>query len=230
VIGLLIGAGLIFGALFVTRSLSPSTITLTTTDTTTATVTTTSLLTFQVTGTTETASPVYVKITIGYLNGTSLGSFDMELFPQYAPKTVANFVSLVNTGFYDNLTWHRIEKGFVIQAGDPNTKNGGGIRSEWGQGTSGTTIPFENSSLHNYQWYVGMASTAAGVGGSSQFYINLVNNTSLDGKYAVFGKVINGTNVVAEIGQLPTEPVAGQDEPLVPILITSAVVLSSETT
>ena len=179
------------------------------------------------------APPVYVRVTVGYLNGTSLGSFEMELFPQYAPKTVANFVSLVNSGFYNDLTWHRIEHGFVIQTGDPNTKDGDGNRSTWGQGTSGTKIPFENATnLHNYQWFVGMASTSAGVGGTSQWYINLVNNTSLDGKYAVFGEVINGTNVVKEIGNLPTEYVAAasQDEPRVPVLITEIYVVSTQTT
>jgi cyclophilin family peptidyl-prolyl cis-trans isomerase len=182
------------------------------------------------------APPVYVRVTVGYLNGTSLGSFDLELFPQYTPQTVANFVSLVKSGFYTDLSWHRIEKGFVIQTGDPNTKNGGGNRSTWGQGTSGTSIPFENATnLHNYQWFVGMASTAQGVGGTSQWYINLVNNTSLDGKYAVFGEVINGTNVVKEVGNVPTEYVTtgnqqGQDEPTTPILITSIYILSTQTT
>lgn len=177
--------------------------------------------------------PVYVRVTVGYLNGTSLGSFEMELFPQYAPKTVANFVSLVNSGFYNDLTWHRIEKNFVIQVGDPTTKDGGGNRSKWGQGSSGTQIPFENSTaLHNYLWYIGMASTGAGVGGTSQWYINInpKNNTSLDGKYAVFGEVINGTNVVQKIGNLPTEAVSGQDEPVTPVLVTSMVVVSSQTT
>jgi cyclophilin family peptidyl-prolyl cis-trans isomerase len=183
--------------------------------------------------TTPPAPPVYVRVTAGYLNGTSLGSFEMELFPQYAPKTVANFVSLVNSGFYTDLTWHRIEHGFVIQTGDPNTKDGLGNRSTWGQGTSGKKIPFENATnLHNYQWFVGMASTGTGVGGTSQWYINLVNNTSLDGRYAVFGKVINGTNVVKEIGNVPTEYVSGasQDEPRTPILVTSIYVVNTATT
>jgi len=193
-------------------------------------ITTTQYVTTTVT--TTPAPPIYVEVTVGYLNGTTLGSFEMELFPQYAPKTVANFVSLVNSGFYNDLTWHRIEHGFVIQTGDPNTKDGGGNRSTWGQGTDGIQIPFENSTyLHNYQWFVGMASTGVGVGGTSQWYINLVNNTSLDGKYAVFGDVINGTDVVQAIGNLPTEYVAaaGQDEPVTPILITSIFVLSTQT-
>jgi len=178
--------------------------------------------------------PIYVRVTVGYLNGTSLGSFDIELFQQYTPKTVTNFVSLVNSGFYTDLAWHRIEHGFVIQTGDPNTKDGGGNRSTWGQGTSGTKITYENATnLHNYQWFVGMASTGQGVGGTSQWYINLVNNTSLDGKYAVFGEVINGTNVVKEIGNLPTEYNTGasQDEPRAPVpLITSIYVLNTQTT
>ncbi len=174
------------------------------------------------------ASPVYAKIQ------TSLGTIEVQLFPNSTPKTVANFVSLAESGFYDNLVWHRIEPGFVIQTGDPNTRNGGGVRSQWGQGTSGTTIPFEDDpSLHNYAGYLGMASTGAGVGGSSQFYINLndTNAASLDGKYAVFGKVIAGMDVVQALGSVPVEYVGtypnGQDEPVTPVYVTSITILSS---
>jgi cyclophilin family peptidyl-prolyl cis-trans isomerase len=130
----------------------------------------------------------------------------VQLFPASAPKTVANFVGLAKSGFYDNLVWHRIVPGFVIQTGDSKTKNGGGDRSLWGQGTSGTSVPFENDpTLHNSAGYVAMASTGAGVGGSSQFYINLVDNSAaLDGKYAVFGIVINGMSVVQALGNIAT--------------------------
>src|SRR5271155_3028176 len=122
---------------------------------------------------------------------TNLGLIEVQLFPDQTPKTVANFVSLADSGFYNDLVWHRIVPGFVIQVGDPATKNGGGNRTTWGQGTSGTNIPFENSSLSNTIGTIAMASTGAGVGGSSQFYINLADNSaSLDGKYAVFGQVI----------------------------------------
>lgn len=135
---------------------------------------------------------------------TNLGLITVQLFPAQAPKTVANFVSLANSGFYDDLVWHRIVPGFVIQVGDPTTKNGGGNRTTWGQGTSGTNIPFENSSLSNTIGTIAMASTGAGVGGSSQFYINLANNAaSLDGKYAVFGQVISGMNVVDALAKVP---------------------------
>ena len=174
----------------------------------------------QPTSTTATESVLYARI------NTTLGSFEVELFNSAAPKTVANFVNLVNSGFYTNLTWHRIEKDFVIQTGDPTTKNGGGNRSTWGEGSSGTQIPFENTSYNNYAGYLAMASTGHKVGGTSQFFINLINNTNLDGNYAVFGKVIgNGMNVVDAIGNVPTEPVVVGgvtiDEPTTPVLTNS---------
>jgi cyclophilin family peptidyl-prolyl cis-trans isomerase len=136
---------------------------------------------------------------------TSQGTFVVQLYPQDAPKTVANFVSLANSGFYNNLVWHRIVQGFIIQTGDPNTRDGGGNEATWGQGGSGTNIPFENSGLPEGQFYVAMANTSPqGDGASSQFFINLVNNTSsLGNGYAVFGKVVSGTNVIQALGNLP---------------------------
>lgn len=159
---------------------------------------------------------------------TTLGSFEVELFNSLAPKTVANFVNLVEQGFYNGLIWHRIQPGFVIQTGDPFTRNGNASypRSEWGTHSSGVPIPvFENSSLlHNYEYYMAMASTGYYVPGTSQFFINLsnsTNNLALDGKYAVFGKVINGMNVVQKLGSVPVEEVNGQDEPVTPVYVNS---------
>ncbi len=168
-----------------------------------------------VTGTTSIASinastsgQIYAKL------DTSQGAFEVELFQNDTPKTVANFVSLANSGFYNNLVWHRIVKGFVIQTGDPTTKNGEGVPCNWGSGTSGTTIPFEDDpSLPNNAGYLAMASTAAGQPGTSQFYINLVDNPSLNGNYAVFGKVISGMNVVDAIGNLPVTSCAAGGSP-----------------
>jgi peptidyl-prolyl cis-trans isomerase B (cyclophilin B) len=183
------------------------------TSTTSATTTETTT-----TKTSMTASLLYARI------NTTLGSFDVELFNSLTPKTVANFVNLVNHGFYNNLVWHRIVKGFVIQTGDPTTRNGGGNRADWGDNGSGVYIPFEYaSSLHNYEYYLGMASTGAKVGGSSQFYINLVNNTTLDGSYAVFGKVISGFSVVQALGNAPVNA-ADQPDPL--IYVTSITIIS----
>src|SRR5712691_13397755 len=107
---------------------------------------------------------------------TSLGCIEVQLYPSAAPKTVANFVNLSQTGFYNNLVWHRIVAGFVIQTGDPNSR-GGGNRSQWGLGGSGKTVPLEiNSTLHNDYGYLGMARSSDTNSGSSKFYIN-VNQT-----------------------------------------------------
>ena len=142
---------------------------------------------------------VYAKI------NTSKGMIVVELYRNSAPKTVDNFVSLANQGFYNNLVWHRIKQGFVIQSGDPNTRNGGGDRTTWGQGGSSQTVPLEiDSSLHNNVGYLGMARSSDPNSGSSQFYINLANNNSLDGSYTVFGKVISGMDVAYALGNLPT--------------------------
>jgi cyclophilin family peptidyl-prolyl cis-trans isomerase len=145
-------------------------------------------------------TPVYATL------NTTNGTIVVELYRAQTPQTVSNFVNLANQHFYENLVWHRIIANFVIQTGDPNTKNGGGDRSTWGQGTSPQSVPFEyDSSLHNNVGYLGMASTGEGVGGSSQFYINVFDNrASLDGKYAVFGKVIAGMDVANTLASSPT--------------------------
>lgn len=150
---------------------------------------------------------------------TSLGCIEVQLYPSAAPKTVANFVNLSQTGFYNNLVWHRIVAGFVIQTGDPNTKNGGGNRSLWGTGGSGKTVPLEiNSTLHNDYGYLGMARSTDPNSGSSQFYINLANNTSLNGQYTVFGKVISGIDVALAIGKVT---VNSTNQPITPVFVTS---------
>jgi len=171
-------------------------------------------------------SPMYAKIE------TSMGTIEVELFPASAPRTVANFVSLAESGFYDNLVWHRIvdsPQPFVIQTGDPNTRTGD--RSTWGTGGSGTTIPLEtNSSLHNDLGYLGMARGAAANSGSSQFYINLANNPSLDGHYTVFGRVISGMDVVNAIASVPvytSQTDYRYDQPITPVYMINVTIVSS---
>ena len=161
---------------------------------------------------------VYARI------NTSMGSMEVELFPAAAPQTVANFVNLSKSGFYDNLVWHRIVVGFVIQTGDPLTRNGGGNRSLWGTGGSNKTVPLEtNPALHNYVCYLGMARSSDPNSGSSQFYINLKNNTSLDGSYTVFGRVVSGMNVANQIAGVQ---VNSSDQPVTPVFVTSVTILS----
>jgi len=142
---------------------------------------------------------------------TSAGTIVAELFPASAPKTVANFVSLANAGFFNGLVWHRIVKGFVIQTGDPLSKNGGGNRRLWGTGGSDQTVPLEISSLKNDAGTLGMARAQDPNSGSSQFFINLADNAFLNGSYTVFGKVVTGMDAAKAIGNLPVDP---SDQPL----------------
>ncbi len=137
---------------------------------------------------------------------TSAGVIVAELFPASAPRTVANFVKLANAGFFDGLVWHRIVRGFVIQTGDPLTKNGGGDRGLWGTGGSEQTVPLEISSLRHDTGTVGVARSQDPNSGSSQFFINLANNDFLNGKYTVFGKVISGMEAAQKMSSLPVNP------------------------
>jgi len=132
----------------------------------------------------------------------------VQLFPNVAPKTVANFISLADTGFYNDLVWHRIVAGFVIQTGDPTSRCAEGSPSSWGSTGSSQTVPLEANSSTVAQGYVNnvgylaMARGSSNNSGTSQFFINLANNTSLNGLYTVFGKVITGLDVASAIGKL----------------------------
>lgn len=170
------------------------------------------------------ATPVFATLV------TSSGTIVVELYQVEAPKTVANFVSLAQSLFYTNLTWHRIVKGFVIQTGDPTTKNGGGDRSAWGSTGSSQTVPLEIvSSLRNKAGYLGMARSSDPNSGSSQFYINLADNPNLDGGYTVFGKVISGMDVALTLGNTPvtSQYQQGSSEPITPVFLTSVTITSS---
>ena len=147
------------------------------------------------------------------LISTSAGEIVAQLFPASAPKTVANFVNLAGAGFFNGLVWHRIVRGFVIQTGDPLTKNSGGNRRMWGTGGSEQTVPLEISSLRNEPGTLGMARSQDPNSGSSQFFINLANNDFLDGGYTVFGRVVSGMEVAMSLGSLPVD---SSEQPLVP--------------
>jgi cyclophilin family peptidyl-prolyl cis-trans isomerase len=160
-------------------------------------------------------TPVYATLS------TTNGTIVVELYRAQAPKTVDNFVRLAQSLFYTNLTWHRIVKGFVIQTGDPTTKNGGGDRSTWGQTGSSLTVPLEiDPTLHNNIGYLGMARSSDPNSGSSQFYINVANNNSLDGQYTVFGKVINSGGMNSAYA-IANAPVNSQSQPITPVYLFS---------
>ena len=122
---------------------------------------------------------------------TEKGTIKIELFEDKAPITAKNFIGLASSGFYNGLTFHRVEKGFVVQGGDPNGDGTGG---------SGKTIPLEiNPQLKHVKGAVAMARSQDPDSASSQFYITLDEVPFLDGNYAVFSKVIEGMSVVENI-------------------------------
>lgn len=125
---------------------------------------------------------------------TERGNIAFELYPEQAPQTVSNFAKLVNEGFYNryNMKFHRVVPGFVIQTGDPTGTGAGGSKQ---------TVPLEskNKLSHNAKGIVAMARGADPNSATSQFYITLAPQTSLDGKYTIFGRVISGLDVLDKI-------------------------------
>lgn len=131
------------------------------------------------------------KVKITMENGKS---FIIELYPEYAPQTVANFVSLVEAGFYDGLTFHRIVDGFMAQGGDPEGNGMGGAEHNiFGEFSANG---FTNNTLSHERGVVSMARTKYNNSASSQFFICFEDAQFLDGQYASFGKVIDGMDVV----------------------------------
>ena len=122
-------------------------------------------------------------------NGNTI---DIEFYPQDAPKTVANFVTLAKKGFYDNLVFHRVVPGFVVQGGDPKGNGTGG---------PGYTIKAEFNKNKHVRGSVAMARSASPDSAGSQFYITYGATPHLDGQYTVFGKVTSGMELVDQIQQ-----------------------------
>ena len=122
---------------------------------------------------------------------TDSGIIKAELYVDKAPITTKNFIDLANSGFYNGLTFHRVEPKFVIQGGDPKGDGTGG---------SGKTIPLEiNPALKHIKGALGMARSQEPNSAQSQFYITLAETPFLDGNYAVFGKVISGMENAEQI-------------------------------
>ncbi len=129
---------------------------------------------------------------------TNHGTFKIKLYPEEAPKTVAHIKELVGKGFYDGIIFHRIIKDFVIQGGDPTGTGTGG---------SGKSIPdeFNNNLKHSKKGMVAMANSGRPNSQDSQFYITLAPLDFLDGKYTVFGEVIEGLDVITKMGNVQTD-------------------------
>lgn len=138
-----------------------------------------------------------VSATTGVIK-TAKGDIEVEFYPEDAPKTVTNFATLAKNGFYDNLTFHRVEPGFVIQGGDPNG-NGSGGTSIYGPTFSDELKTTTKSYKAGYKEGVLAMANRGPNTNSSQFFIMLADNTSLPKNYTIFGKVTSGMDVVKEI-------------------------------
>ena len=134
---------------------------------------------------------------------TAQGPITIEFFPQVAPNHVSNFEKLAESGFYNGTIFHRIVKGFVIQGGDPNTKNSTD-KAAWGTGDPGYRIDSEFSNIPHERGIVSMARSSDPNSAGSQFFIVLNDSKFLDNQYTVFGRVVNGMDAVDKIAALAT--------------------------
>ena len=136
---------------------------------------------------------------------TSQGEMVVEFWPDVAPKTVANFIKLAKSGFYDGTAFHRIIKGFMIQGGDPLTKDPS-KEARWGTGSADEHIKAEFNERHHELGVISMARAQDPDSASCQFFICLGPTPQLDGKYTAFGKLLKGEDVLRKLGDTPVGP------------------------
>lgn len=134
---------------------------------------------------------------------TTAGDMVIEFWPDVAPKTVENFKTLAKKGFYDGTAFHRIVKGFMIQGGDPLTKDASAA-DRWGTGDPGYKINAEFNDRSHQRGVLSMARSADPNSAGSQFFICLGDASFLDRKYTAFGKVIKGDDVLGKLGDVET--------------------------
>ena len=134
---------------------------------------------------------------------TKLGNLELKFFPEVAPGHVSNFLELAKKGFYDGTTFHRVIPGFMIQGGDPNTKNPD--RSKHGMGGPGYTIKAEFNGKPHKRGILSMARAQDPNSAGSQFFICVADAPFLDGKYSVFGEVVSGMEIADKIVSQPRD-------------------------
>jgi len=133
---------------------------------------------------------------------TKLGDIEIKFLPDVAPKHVGNFIKLVKSGFYNGTIFHRVIPGFMIQGGDPNTKDS--LRKDaYGQGGPGHRVKAEFSDLPHKRGVVSMARAQDPDSAGSQFFIVVEESRFLDRKYTIFGEVVKGIGVADKIVALP---------------------------
>jgi peptidyl-prolyl cis-trans isomerase B (cyclophilin B) len=134
---------------------------------------------------------------------TKLGKIVFKLLPDIAPETVRNFVKLAQTGFYNGTLFHRVIPGFMIQGGDPNTKNPD--KSRWGTGGPGYALKAEFNPRSHLRGIVSMARATDPNSAGSQFFIVTADSPFLDRQYTAFGEVTEGINVADSIVNQPRD-------------------------
>jgi peptidyl-prolyl cis-trans isomerase B (cyclophilin B) len=140
---------------------------------------------------------------------TSEGEMVVQFWNDAAPETIANFKKLARAGFYNGTTFHRIVKGFMIQGGDPNTKDPA-KENNYGEGTAGYRIKAEFNGHPHDRGVISMAREDAPDTASCQFFICLAPVHRLDHNYTTFGKVIKGESVLDKIGETPVTLAHGE--------------------
>jgi peptidylprolyl isomerase len=157
---------------------------------------------------------------------TNKGVIDIELYNDIMPITAGNFEKLVKDGYYNGIKFHRVIDGFMIQGGDPLTKDDK-MMDRWGTGGPGYSIQDEfaqDPRQTNTRGSLSMANSGPNTGGS-QFFINTVDNLFLNGKHPVFGRVTKGMDVVDAISKVPRN---SSDRPLDAVVIEKAVIVGAQ--
>ena len=135
---------------------------------------------------------------------TNFGNIEFKLLPELAPEHVRNFTKLAQSGFYDGTLFHRVIPSFMIQGGDPNTKDPN-LKSSWGMGGPGYTINAEFNSRSHLRGIISMARSQDPNSAGSQFFIVTSDSAFLDREYTVFGEVTAGMDVADKIVSLPRD-------------------------
>lgn len=149
---------------------------------------------------------------------TSKGTISLRFFPEVAPNHVKNFIDLAESGYYNGTRFHRTIAGFMIQGGDPNTKNADS--SSWGMGGSGKNVKAEFNTLPHKRGTLSMARSQSPDSASSQFFVVVADSRFLDNQYTVFGEVTSGIEVADAIVAASN----GQELPRDPVTVESATV------
>ena len=134
---------------------------------------------------------------------TNFGNIKIKLLPEIAPETVRNFITLTKSSFYDGTLFHRVIPKFMIQGGDPNTKESD--KSRWGQGGPGYNLKAEFNSRSHLRGIVSMARATDPDSAGSQFFIVTSDSTFLDRQYTVFAEVVEGLEIADKIVNLPRD-------------------------